>query len=114
QVNRFLVEIAGDDRIDTVLPAQLIDGRVLAMAIPSVAFDSMEATDLIRDLRNTAADATGVEIRIGGSTAEFVDLSDEMTTKLPLVVALVLTASLIFLIAAFRSIALPIKAIAMN
>ncbi|BAD60556.1 MMPL family transporter [Nocardia thailandica] len=114
QVNRFLAEIADDDRIDTVLPAQLNDGRVLALALPSVAFDSMEATDLIRDLRNTATDAAGAEIRIGGSTAEFVDLSDEMTSKLPLVVALVLTASLIFLIAAFRSIALPIKAIAMN
>ncbi|MEU4710827.1 MMPL family transporter [Nocardia salmonicida] len=114
RVNRFLAEIADDDRIDTVLPTQLNHGRVLAMAIPSVAFDSMEAADLIRDLRTAAADAAGVEIRIGGSTAEFVDLSDEMTTKLPLVVALVLTASLIFLIAAFRSIALPIKAIAMN
>jgi RND superfamily putative drug exporter len=114
RVNRFLTEIADDDRIDTVLPTQLNDGRVLAMAIPSVAFDSMQATDLIRDLRIAAADSVGVEIRIGGSTAEFVDLSDEMTTKLPLVVALVLTASLIFLIAAFRSIALPIKAIAMN
>ncbi|MFF5035616.1 MMPL family transporter [Nocardia salmonicida] len=117
QVNLFLNEIDGDDRIATVLPAQLSDGRVLAMAIPSVAFDSMDATDLIRDLRTRAAatdTATGTDIRIGGSTAEFVDLSDEMTSKLPLVVALVLTASLIFLIAAFRSIALPIKAIAMN
>ncbi|WP_245914245.1 MMPL family transporter [Nocardia fluminea] len=114
RVNRFLTEIAGDDRIATVLPTQVNDGRVLAMAVPSVAFDSMEATDLIRDIRTAAADAAGVEIRIGGSTAEFVDLSDEMTTKLPLVVALVLTASLIFLIAAFRSIALPVKAIAMN
>ncbi|MBF6461753.1 MMPL family transporter [Nocardia puris] len=114
RVNRFLTEIAGDERIATVLPTQLNEGRVLAMAIPSVAFDSMEATNLIRDLRTAAADAAGVEVRIGGSTAEFVDLSDEMTTKLPLVVALVLTASLIFLIAAFRSIALPVKAIAMN
>ncbi|ACY21882.1 MMPL domain protein [Gordonia bronchialis DSM 43247] len=114
RVNRFLTEIDGDARIDIVLPAQLNDGRMLAMAIPSVTFDSMAATDLVRDLRNTAAGAAGAEIRIGGSTAEFVDLSDEMTTKLPLVVALVLTASLVFLIAAFRSIALPLKAIAMN
>ena len=115
QVNLFLTDIDSDDRIATVLPAQLSDGRVLAMAIPSVAFDSMDATDLIRDLRTSAAaTAPGTDIRIGGSTAEFVDLSDEMTSKLPLVVALVLTASLIFLIAAFRSIALPVKAIAMN
>lgn len=117
QVNQFLAGIGREDRIDTVLPVQFNDGRAFAMAIPAVPFDSMAATDLIRDLRTTAAATNvkiGAHIQIGGSTAEFVDLSDEMTSKLPLVVALVLTASLVFLTAAFRSIVLPIKAIAMN
>ncbi|MGW5314707.1 MULTISPECIES: MMPL family transporter [Nocardia] len=117
QINQFLSEIDRDDRIAAVLPAQVSNGRILTMVIPQVAFDSTDATDLIRDLRTSAATidmAAGTELRIGGSTAEFVDLSDEMTSKLPLVMALVLSASLIFLIAAFRSIALPVKAIAMN
>ncbi|MGW4632858.1 MMPL family transporter [Nocardia sp. NPDC004415] len=115
QVNEFLAGIARDDRIATVLPAQVGNGRILAMAIPAVPFDSMDATELIRDLRaGAAATAPETAIQIGGSTAEFVDLSDEMTSKLPLVVVLVLAASLIFLIAAFRSIALPVKAIVMN
>ncbi|WP_245560331.1 MMPL family transporter, partial [Nocardia asiatica] len=55
QVNGFLAEIGRDTRIDTVLPAQVGDGRVLAMAIPAVTFDSMAATDLIRNLRTSAA-----------------------------------------------------------
>ncbi|WP_043737103.1 MMPL family transporter, partial [Nocardia asiatica] len=115
--NRFLADIAGDGRIDTVLPAQISDGRLLVMVVPAVAFDSMAATDLVRDLRADAAEIGGQNgpvIRIGGSTAEFVDLSEEMTTKLPLVVALVLAVSLLFLTIAFRSLALPVKAIAMN
>ena len=117
RVDRFLADIARDDRVDTVLPAQHSDGRVLALAVPGVTFDSMAAIDLVGELRAAAAEAggdSGPRVLIGGSTAEFVDLSEEMTSKLPLVVALVLSASLVFLTAAFRSIALPIKAIAMN
>ncbi|GAA1634907.1 MMPL family transporter [Nocardia ninae] len=117
RVGQFLNDISTDERIDTVLPAQLSNGRIVVMAVPSVAFDSMVATDLIRELRTLAADAGsdgGPVVLIGGSTAEFVDLSDEMTSKLPFVVALVLVISLLFLVAAFRSIALPLKAIAMN
>ncbi|MBJ8340801.1 MMPL family transporter [Antrihabitans sp. YC3-6] len=117
RVDRFLADIAQDERIDTVLPAQDSDGRVLVMAVPGVPFDSMGAIDLIGELRDAAGEAGrdgGPTVLIGGSTAEFVDLSDEMTSKLPLVVTLVLGASLVFLTAAFRSIALPIKAIAMN
>ncbi|MET8870989.1 hypothetical protein [Nocardia sp. NPDC004604] len=41
-------------------------------------------------------------------------MSDEITGKLPLVIALDLCCSFVFLIAACRSIALPIKAIVMN
>ncbi|GAD83334.1 MMPL family transporter [Nocardia asteroides] len=117
RVDDFLTEIAHDPRIETLLPPQAGDGRVLALALPAVAFDSAEAIDLVRHLRSTATDIGhdgGPTVLVGGSTAEFVDLSDEMTSKLPLVIGLVLTASLIFLAAAFRSIALPLKAIAMN
>lgn len=117
EVNRFLVQVGGDDRVEAVLPAQQSSGRLLAGILPGVAFDSAEAETLVRDLRSAAADISGdggPQVLIGGSTAEFVDLSDEMTSKLPLVLALVLGFSLLFLLAAFRSIALPIKAILMN
>ncbi|MCP9966574.1 MMPL family transporter [Actinomadura madurae] len=51
---------------------------------------------------------------VGGATATFVDLSEETTGKLPYVMALVLGLSLLFLLVVFRSVALPIKAVAMN
>lgn len=50
----------------------------------------------------------------GGAAAEFVDISDEITAKVPLVVALVLGTSFVFLVFAFRSLVLPVKAVLMN
>ena len=47
-------------------------------------------------------------------TAEFADMSDEISEKLPLMIAPVLCCSFVFLIAALRSIALPIRATVMN
>ncbi|WP_245672876.1 MMPL family transporter [Aldersonia kunmingensis] len=112
----FLNTMARDSRVEAVLPAEFSEGYASAAAIPAVPFDSEAAIGLVNDLRTAAerAGAQGPEILIGGSTAEFVDLDEEMTAKLPLVIAFVLAVSLAFLIVVFRSIALPIKAILMN
>ncbi|WP_256666651.1 MULTISPECIES: MMPL family transporter [Nocardia] len=117
QVQQFLTATAADARVEAVTPAQPSNGRVLAAVIPAVPFDSAQAETLVRDLREAAEVASakgGPQILVGGTTAEFVDLADEMTSKLPLVIALVLAASLVFLLIAFASLALPIKAIVMN
>ncbi|URM95399.1 MMPL family transporter [Actinomadura madurae] len=91
-------------------------GRVLINAVPTVPIDSTQATDLVRDIRHDIAPraAAGQEVLVGGATATFVDLSEETTGKLPYVMALVLGLSLLFLLVVFRSVALPIKAVAMN
>ncbi|MBJ8344921.1 MMPL family transporter [Antrihabitans sp. YC2-6] len=96
---------------------QTVDGRMMITAIPATSFDTTEASDLILDLRAAAAAVSadnGPEIYVGGATAEFIDISDEITSKFPWVVTLVLLSSLIFLIFIFRSLLLPLKAIAMN
>ncbi len=117
RARQFIEHVSRDPRIDTVLPTEGGEGRLLVTAVPRVAFDSVDADALVRNLRTNAADAgrdDGPTILIGGSSAEFVDLADEMTAKLPLVIALVLVCSLVFLFIAFRSVALPLKAILMN
>ncbi|BAH55781.1 putative membrane protein [Rhodococcus opacus RKJ300 = JCM 13270] len=117
RVDQLVDRIARDGRVDAVLPAQESQGRLLISAIPGVPFDSMAAGELVRDLRAEAAEVArggGPVVLIGGSTAEFIDISDEMTAKLPLVITLVLGSSLVFLLAAFRSLVLPVKAIVMN
>ncbi|WP_433682859.1 MMPL family transporter [Nocardia sp. CA-119907] len=112
-VQDYLSALRSDPRIEQVLPIQR-DGRIFAMVVAKTSFDSTDADRLVREIRDRAAVLPAAQVLVGGVTAEFADMSDEITGKLPLVIALVLCCSFVFLIAAFRSIALPIKAIVMN
>lgn len=107
-----------NSRILDVLPPQRSGDYELTIAIPAVPVDSREAFTLVDDLRAASArivtPAGDPRIIIGGTTAEFVDLSDEATSKFPLVVALVLLLSVLFLGVTLRSIVIPLKAVAMN
>ncbi|WP_210748359.1 MMPL family transporter [Actinomadura latina] len=107
--------LAGDHRVAAV-ESTPGSGRVLINAVPSVPIDSSDAEALVKDVRHDLAPraAAGQEVLVGGATATFVDLSHETTSKLPWVMALVLGLSLLFLLVVFRSIALPVKAVAMN
>ncbi|MFI6165990.1 MMPL family transporter [Nocardia sp. NPDC051052] len=113
EADRFLGQLAHDDRIATVLP-QYADGRMFAAVIPRAAFGSTAATDLVTDLRSRAASLGDAEIKIGGTTALFADVSQRITGRFPWVIALVLAVSLTFLVVAFRSIVLALKAILLN
>ncbi|MFI7671033.1 MMPL family transporter [Nocardia sp. NPDC049526] len=111
--DRFITELSRDPRIATVLPQQA-DGRILAVVVPKVAFDSTAATDVVSDIRTRTTALDGVEIRVGGTSAAFADVSQRITARFPWVILLVLTVSLAFLIVAFRSIVLALKAILLN
>ncbi|GAB0102912.1 MMPL family transporter [Nocardia sp. JMUB6875] len=110
---RLTTDLARDPRVATVLP-QEADGRYLATVVPKAAFDSTAVGDLTAEIRSRATAADSAEILVGGTSATFDDVSGVITRGFPWVIALVLTASLIFLIAAFRSIVLALKAIALN
>ncbi|MFD6158286.1 MMPL family transporter [Nocardia sp. NPDC060256] len=113
EADRFLGQLSHDDRIATVLP-QYADGRMFAAVVPRAAFGSTAGTDLVTDLRSRAAALGNAEVKIGGTTALFVDVSQRITGRFPWVIALVLAVSLAFLIVAFRSIVLALKAILLN
>jgi RND superfamily putative drug exporter len=94
------------------------DGSVVLAAVSSAPIDTPAATALVRHIRDDLAPPIsarrGLVILVGGATAFATDLSDEMREKLPVVVALILGVSLLFLLVVFRSIILPIKAVIMN
>ncbi|MBK9611504.1 MAG: MMPL family transporter [Dehalococcoidia bacterium] len=58
----------------------------------------------------------GTEVRayVGGITATFGDLGDRIASRLPLFLAIVIGLSFVLIMVVFRSIAVPIKAAAMN
>ena len=95
-------------------------GRNLTIisVVPYAPPDSDPATQLVRRIRGTIAPAAvgdaGVEVLVGGLGAQVVDISDESLRKLPLVGGLVVALSFILLTVVFRSLLLPLKAIAMN
>lgn len=73
---------------------------------------------LVRRIRSRfapkAVQGTGLKVLVGGLPAQVVDISDETEGKLPIVVALIVVITFVFLATVFRSIFLPFKAVVMN
>jgi putative drug exporter of the RND superfamily len=76
------------------------------------------AIDAVRKLRDDviprAFAGVDAEVLVGGDTAEELDYHDTVDAWLPRVLAFVLGLSLVLLTIAFRSIVVPLKAIALN
>jgi RND superfamily putative drug exporter len=84
---------------------------------PRYGADSAQTADLVRDLRADAARTlgpAGLTAHVGGGPAEIVDITDESTRAMPLVIGAVLAMSFVLLLFAFRSLLLPVMAIFMN
>ncbi|WP_260723846.1 MMPL family transporter [Dactylosporangium roseum] len=89
------------------------DGRSAYLSVTlAVPPDSPAAVDVVRRIR--ASPAAPGEVRVGGPTAEFLDMSEETQSKTWLVIGLVLGLSFVFLTVILRSVILPLKAIVMN
>jgi RND superfamily putative drug exporter len=77
-----------------------------------------ETVDLVENLRDEvvpgALQGTQAATYVGGQTAGYIDLADQIAEKLPLMIAIVVALSFIVLLVAFRSLLVPIKAAAMN
>jgi uncharacterized membrane protein YdfJ with MMPL/SSD domain len=87
--------------------------------IPTTAPSDEATADLVVTLRETVipdalATSMGIQAFVGGSTAGNVDLADEITSKLPLVIITVLGLSVIVLLLAFRSLLVPLQAALTN
>ncbi len=76
------------------------------------------AIDVVRDVRDSVVPAafngTGIDVYVGGDTAYNIDYLDQARTYTPIVFLFVLGLSFVLLTVAFRSLVIPVKAIAMN
>jgi RND superfamily putative drug exporter len=86
--------------------------------VPTTGPQDKATTDLVARLRDTvlppAEQAAGVQVAITGTVAVNVDFADFLAGRLPYFFAAVLALSFLLLMAVFRSLLVPLKAVAMN
>jgi RND superfamily putative drug exporter len=90
----------------------------LCQAYPTTSPQSADTTSLLNHIRGDVIPPieakTGAVLHVGGITAIFEDFGDAISEKLPLFIGVVILLSAILLMAVFRSVLVPLKAILMN
>jgi putative drug exporter of the RND superfamily len=85
--------------------------------VPTSSPQDSATTDLVHHLRDDVLppiEQGGIDVLVGGLTAAVVDQSDLVGSRLPLLIAAVVGVSFLFLLAAFRSPLIALKAGVMN
>lgn len=86
--------------------------------VPGTGPQAEGTTKLVSDLRNDVLPSleqkAGVEVLVTGSTAISIDFSNLLAGRLPYFFAAVLILSFLLLMAVFRSLLVPLKAVIMN
>lgn len=85
---------------------------------PKTSPSAYATQDLVNHLRDeTIPDATKgttLSAYVGGTTAGYIDLADKISSKLPLVIAVVVLLSILLLTLAFRTIVIPLTSALLN
>lgn len=94
------------------------DGKTgLIILIAKQAPESEDVKDLVAGLRKDAwkeLGGTGISVRVGGATAMVADFDAEMLGSLWRVISAVLALTFVALLILFRSLLIPLKAVALN
>ncbi len=112
--------VSRDPGIATVETPVVDDGSDVASitAIPTTAPQDATTRQTLLRLRDQvvpkALDGSDTRAYLGGQTANFIDLSDRVTDRLPAFIAAVVGLSFLLLVFVFRSILVPIKAAVLN
>jgi RND superfamily putative drug exporter len=85
-------------------------------AIPKTSPQDQATSDLVARLRDStvSSSAVGAKVLVGGQTAAGIDFADYLAGRLPILIGAVLILSFLLLMAVFRSLLVPLKAVVMN
>ena len=114
-----MADVGQDDQfgqpVDTIVNIQ---GDLLGILVPVTDVeDTLKANAAVEELRKLAPLAftgAGVNVYVTGGAANTFDAEANTKTKAPLVIGFVLILAFVLLLVMFRSIVIPIKAIALN
>ncbi len=84
------------------------------IAYPTTSPQDEATTKLVHNLRDNVIPTSGYNALVGGRVAMAVDFADYIGRRLPMIIGAVLLFSFLLLLAVFRSILVPLKAVVMN
>jgi uncharacterized membrane protein YdfJ with MMPL/SSD domain len=118
-LTRLRTRLAADPRFGPGEIDRSAGGRVSLLSVPVRGDPSGDdAVSAVRDLRSTivpgAFEDTDAEVLVGGTTSENIDYFDSVIGPAPLVIALVLGLTLVFLTVVFRSLVVAGTAVLLN
>jgi putative drug exporter of the RND superfamily len=120
QLAKLQQAVTGTPGVASVAPPQVSrDGEMATVfAIPATAPQDAKTSALLERLRDDvipgATAGTPLKVYVGGQTAGFEDLSDKVAGRLPLFISVVIGLSVLLLIAAFRSLWVPLVSAVFN
>ncbi|MGW3768484.1 MMPL family transporter [Actinomadura verrucosospora] len=104
--------------IASVTPPRISeDGRAATfMAFPKSGAQDEATADLVHRLRDDVLPAApgGAGVQVGGPNAGAIDIAEEVGSRLPLMIAVVVALSLVLLVALVRSVTIALQAAVMN
>jgi RND superfamily putative drug exporter len=103
---------------DGVVDARIVSepaptGRTVVRVTPATAVDSQETTDLVSRLREDVAEMSS-EARVGGPAAQNHDLTEVLTGRAPLAIAVIMVVAFLLLLLVFRSLTIALSSIVLN
>ena len=100
-----------------VVPSPAGDAAIITVT-PTTGPQAAATENLVTTLRDRvlpgATAGSGLVVHVGGVTAAAIDSTANVTRRLPLLLVGVVALSMLLLFVAFRSVAVPLKAAAMN
>jgi putative drug exporter of the RND superfamily len=119
-VEPLLDAVTADEGIAAVAPPEVNAeaGVATLLAFPTTAPQDDATLDTIERLRAEVfppvLDESPARAHVGGSTASFADIGDQVTDRLPLFIVAVILLSFLLLTLVFRSVLVPLKAALLN
>ena len=117
RLQEFAATIATADGVAEVPPPQVVPmaaDLALIQVFPAATPQDAATEQLVSDLRGDIIPASGLDAKVGGWTAGGIDFANYLSQRLPVLIGAVLILSFILLMAVFRSLLVPIKAVILN
>lgn len=114
-VDQMLELVKGEQDVATAsIAAPPTNNTAIISAIPRSAPNDSSTTDLVKSIREQAAELgerNGTEVYVVGQTATNIDTTDKLASALPIFLIVVVGLAIVLLTIAFRTVLVPVKSI---